>query len=913
MGPLDERRRIHSSAQGAASSADESTDGRTRPVAQDALTAFSVVGRVVAGQATGTLRGRASPTLGERIRRGATVVERFFRSDRYATNPVQWLIDERVVGSSTHLHSILSDSPITQTRLNKIAQACRNMKYQGQFRNPHLRDALFLDMQRYVPYRVADLADKLAEVSQGRFTEVELSTLRGSIFETGDSGAFNPELFERLLKLCPRPRAGESGREWIAKLGTVACISHPQDPDQLLRARMDCPNSVNSLPHGALRYSHLVKLFSPDQRAQFDSLIDIRGQELLEGQFSQLYQALEKAPADRRIQSLNNLLIIDPECTAPLAAIDKVDGERGIKSNLLPTNHRGTVEQRAEIALWSIGKTFLAQVVRNANLLSDTVGIEHYTSCVEFYDRHPTCREFPATWQERLQQIDDQATEEWSFTDKLELVYNATDEASMTELINLVNAHPGHDRKLIMQLAKPFAPHEMAAHLERLLEHSDTNFVAELLDRSDNPREAALRILENMEMDPFEAITGVPRNERVLMFMGEQNISLQDALLFEGLPERIHSFAAVVFNSITRSHEVLVLLHSLDEAVQEQLLRFFQRHQGEEAERFLDIMRARGLSSEEVPGALRLYDAQLRAGAEGSILLDRSQPYLPQLSGFLQGPPDLPLKVEFLGEWGVDEGGLRRDALQRGSDEIPEYFQDTLVEMGNQMEWKGGANPAKARELGNLLGLMSEDSVPLPERFAFSPALVEEAARFTPDQLKAQNLEELVRSGNVRDLYQQLFPERAEHMNDYPEEDLQDQIMDREMSFQFAKGLSADGVLEISPNFLDSLKPPENLRQLILDNLTTTGTLPARSLTLLTNWIKNASEEKLKKFMRIISGVNTLPRDKKIIVTRAPNVNFYAHSCSLQLDLGDVGQAVSEEEWNTGFEAMLDDPQYTAA
>ena len=253
------------------------------------------------------------------------------------------------------------------------------------------------------------------------------------------------------------------------------------------------------------------------------------------------------------------------------------------------------------------------------------------------------------------------------------------------------------------------------------------------------------------------------------------------------------------------------------------------------------------------------------------------------------------MRIFYEGEPGVDVGGLSRDALQSCSDELPDYFSDILHSSSGTMQIKEGADPTKVDQLGTLMQQMAQNGIALPRGYR----IPEGAGKFTAEELSRNSIQEMIEYSDKKELYQRLIGNVPEQITD---EMLPDYLEEREGDFRLAQQLFKKRI------DVTLLNGTDTLRKDVLSNLNIQADVDTKAARYLRNWIKKAPQERLEKFVQLVSGSKTLPAGKTILVTKAAKVNFFAHSCAFQIELGKVK---NESLWNIGFEAMLDDQSYT--
>ncbi|MCP5469217.1 MAG: hypothetical protein H7A36_01770 [Chlamydiales bacterium] len=320
---------------------------------------------------------------------------------------------------------------------------------------------------------------------------------------------------------------------------------------------------------------------------------------------------------------------------------------------------------------------------------------------------------------------------------------------------------------------------------------------------------------------------------------------------------------------------------------------------------------------------------------------------LPQIRPFIAHGLDVQLRVLYEGQPGVDAGGLSQEFFQKAGHEIPIFFEHLLERKDDGLYIKvfSGDGAEDAVFLGRMLFHMVSSGAVMPEDF--SQELFNEVAAI-PRELftlpsASHDLSQRSSLDTVIERYKQLYAHdnrnqsvvdeayiRATFM---PEDDaeLKDSLLDairaKELKFQFAKGLSADGNVPIDPIVREMVRTPKDLRPILLDFENNWDFSEAKGDISLQQeffrrWVQEATPEQLKKFLGALSGLDTLPPGKKVKIKNLHREDepyfFFMHTCFYQLDLFTISHNPADpmrtfETWRDLFNNSVNDLQAGSA
>lgn len=312
------------------------------------------------------------------------------------------------------------------------------------------------------------------------------------------------------------------------------------------------------------------------------------------------------------------------------------------------------------------------------------------------------------------------------------------------------------------------------------------------------------------------------------------------------------------------------------------------------------------------------------------VAFDRQQAILPQLLEFL-AVSHFRFKGAFLGEDGVDAGGIANEVVQKASLDLVERFSSILKKNESGLfELKTSDNPSDeemkdASLLGKMLFFMLACGVKLPKDLVFSPQFYQDLTSFPQRFLSS---EEPLQENDFYALYPQVQNEEEVFGTDDQEElasERKKAVARKVLSCQIAKQVSSFG--KIKPHsYIQSLLAPVNIRENILAQMFFSSYSEGdvdRLTKFFNSWIKETSAQNLQDFLFISTGLYALPPATKLCIqARRPEagsiISMHAHTCSSLLKFPAIpsrrtlyktywGTANfrNYKEWKQWLEAML--------
>nr|MCH9704232.1 hypothetical protein [Chlamydiota bacterium] len=754
--------------------------------------------------------------------------------------------------------------------------------------NPELRKALFYEMSDD-PEKVVMWTNLLSEHAP-ELSADDITIARAAIRSWRNGKDFKMASFMRALQVRREPLPGEDRAVWLKKLAIAASVLSPDDADRNYQYRMESPLLVIGNGEMSTYFHEFAQLFPEAEyaalRGVFDDAINTRSC-LKQPQFTTVYNALAGVEESKRLQTFKNIVDLSPSFRGIEEIVAVVNAQEGVQHRMLLSVPRTDMRLFAEIAKASA--TWPAEYnhdcVSSVAVLAQTLGWIEHATLLKFCSEH---RNLDHSTLSRLGPLAQTLQNRLSLglEDALSMALYCP-QGQERAFTALMEALPNQEKSLGAKVARSGL---LSLRLEQQIE-----LIAQL---SQLPQQDQLPLfakdvetLRRLAADEEILFVTLGKEQEAIEIMERYNMSAATVWTLFTLPDAARGECLHYLGDMTNRDRWIAILGQLDPSEVLRAVNYIRGLNPVERDGNLQVAESIGVASLRS----RLMERSSDSSSRRAFAIKRGEAVLPQLMPYLMGLGGHKMRIFYEGEPGVDVGGLSRDALQSCSDELPDYFSDILHSSSGTMQIKEGADPTKVDQLGTLMQQMAQNGIALPRGYR----IPEGAGKFTAEELSRNSIQEMIEYSDKKELYQRLIGNVPEQITD---EMLPDYLEEREGDFRLAQQLFKKRI------DVTLLNGTDTLRKDVLSNLNIQADVDTKAARYLRNWIKKAPQERLEKFVQLVSGSKTLPAGKTILVTKAAKVNFFAHSCAFQIELGKVK---NESLWNIGFEAMLDDQSYT--